>query len=62
MCFPPLKWTFDVFDIHLIKPKNQKFSIDQFYCQLTYVGYHLKGIQIVILFNPFVDNIPLGFS
>ncbi len=62
MFFPPLKWTFNFFDIHLIMLKNQKFSIHQFYCWFNCVGYHLKDIQIVVLFSSLINNTPFKFN
>jgi len=38
--------------------ENQKLSIDQFHCSLTYASYHLKKIQIIFLFNPFNQQHP----
>jgi hypothetical protein len=38
--------------------ENQKLSIDQFHCCLTYATYHLKNIQIIFLFNLFNQQHP----
>ncbi len=62
MFFPPLQWTFDVFNIHLITPKNQKLFIDQFRCGFTCVNCHLKDIQTLVLFNLLINNTPFKFN
>jgi hypothetical protein len=56
MFFPPLKKTFDTFDIHLTQLENQKFFIHKLLCKLMCVDYHFKDIEIVIFINSLIDN------
>ncbi len=62
MFFPPLHWTFDVFNIHLIMLENQKLFIDQLHGWFTCVGCHLKDIQIHVFFNLLINNAPFIFN
>jgi hypothetical protein len=61
MFFPPLQWTLNVFNIHLITPKNWKISIDQFRCWLTYVGCHFKKSKLLSS-STFWSTTPLSNS
>jgi hypothetical protein len=48
MFLPPLEKTFDLINIQLKSPKNQEFSIDQFYEWFTCVSNHFKNIKAII--------------
>ncbi len=62
MFFPPLQWTLDVFNIHLITLENQKLSIDQFHYWFTCANYHLKDIQTLVLLNLLINNMPFSLT
>ncbi len=42
---PPLKGTFDLLHIHLIRLKNQQFSFNKLFCYFYIPCCHLKKIQ-----------------
>jgi hypothetical protein len=59
---PPLKMTFDVFDINSISLENQKLYIHKLLWWLTNANCHFKNIHTTIFINFLINNISFKFN
>jgi len=59
MFFPPLKMTFNIFNIHMIMLARQALLVDKFIHWLTTIGNHVKYVQVAININVLFWNTEL---